>query len=139
MSRSAPATTPTTACADREAIGEWFGLMKLGPPGRAFHDLIQDRLPFEQFGIYLNPGHLIHLDEWMSSPFYAGSEIPVTSGMAIQVDVIPQSTTYFLTRMEDGIVVADQELRAKLKKSAPDCFERCQRRRSFMNDVLGIE
>jgi Xaa-Pro aminopeptidase len=122
-----------------EAMGEWFGLMKLGTPGRSVYDLIQDRLPFDRFGVYLNPGHLIHLDEWMNSPFYAGSEIPVASGMAIQVDVIPQSTTYFSTRMEDGIVIADGELRAKLKGSIPDCYERCQKRRSFMSDVLGIE
>jgi Xaa-Pro aminopeptidase len=122
-----------------EAMGEWFGLMKLGTPGHAVYDLIQDRLPFDKFGVYLNPGHLIHLDEWMSSPFYAGSEIPVASGMAIQVDVIPQSAKYFSKRMEDGIVVADGELRAKLKESVPDCYERCQRRRSFMSDVLGIE
>jgi hypothetical protein len=122
-----------------EAMGEWFGLMELGTPGRCVYDLIQSRLPFEKFGIYLNPGHLIHLDEWMSSPFYAGSEIPVTSNMAIQVDVIPQSTTYFSTRMEDGIVIADGELREKLKRSLPDFYERCQTRRSFMTDVLGIE
>jgi Xaa-Pro aminopeptidase len=122
-----------------EAMGEWFGLMKLGTPGHRVYDLIQDRLPFDKFGVYLNPGHLIHLDEWMSSPFYAGSEIPVASGMVIQVDVIPQSTKYFSTRMEDGIVIADGELRAKLKESAPDCYDRCQRRRRFMSDVLGIE
>jgi Xaa-Pro aminopeptidase len=121
-----------------EAMGEWFGLMKLGTPGRAIYDLIQDRLPFDRFGIYLNPGHLIHLDEWMSSPFYAGSQIPVTSGMTIQVDVIPQSSKYFSTRMEDGIVIADAELRAQLKDSVPDCYDRCQKRRSFMTDVLGI-
>ena len=122
-----------------EAMGEWFGLMQPGTPGHIVYDLIQDRLPFEKFGIYLNPGHLIHLDEWMSSPFYAGSEIPVASGMAIQVDIIPQSSQYFSTRMEDGIVVADAALRAQLKESAPACFDRCQKRRSFMADVLGIE
>ena len=122
-----------------EAMGEWFELIKLGTPAHAIYDLIQARLPFEKFGIYLNPGHLIHLDEWMSSPFYAGSEIPVASGMAIQVDVIPQSTTYFSTRMEDGIVVADKKLRAELKEFFPDCYDRCQKRRSFMNNVLGIE
>jgi len=122
-----------------EAMGEWFGLMRPGISGGSIYHLIQKRLPFEKFGIYLNPGHLIHLDEWMSSPFYAGSEIPVASGMAIQVDVIPQSNQYFSTRMEDGIVVADAELRTKLKQSAPDCFERCQQRRSFMQNVLGID
>ncbi|MBV8673051.1 MAG: hypothetical protein JOZ33_06430, partial [Acidobacteriaceae bacterium] len=77
-----------------EAMSEWFGLMKVGTPGHSVYDLIQDRLPFDRFGIYLNPGHLVHLDEWVSSPFYPGSEIPVASGMAIQVDVIPQSTAY---------------------------------------------
>ena len=122
-----------------EAMGEWFGLMKLGTPGHKVYDLTQDRLPFDQFGVYLNPGHLIHLDEWMSSPFYPNSDIPVTSGMAIQVDVIPQSARYFSTRMEDGIVIADHELRAALKQSFPKCYDRCQRRRSFMSGVLGIE
>jgi hypothetical protein len=122
-----------------EAMSEWFGLMKLDTLGHRVYDLIQDRLPFDQFGIYLNPGHLIHLDEWMSSPFYAASEIPVASGMAIQVDVIPSSAKYFSTRMEDGIAVADGELRAKLKESAPECYNRCQLRRVFMSDVLGIE
>ena len=121
------------------AMAEWFTLMKAGTPGHKVYDLIQDRLPFEQFGIFLNPGHLIHLDEWLSSPFYAGSEIPVASGMGIQVDVIPQSSRYFSTRMEDGIVIADSELRGKLKTFAPDCYDRCQKRRSFMSDVLGID
>jgi len=122
-----------------EAMSEWFGLMKLGTQGHHVYDLIQDRLPFDRFGIYLNPGHLIHLDEWVSSPFYQGSETPIASGMAIQVDVIPQSSTYFSTRMEDGLVIADAELRGKLKESSPDCFDRCQKRRSFMSNVLGIE
>ena len=63
----------------------------------------------------------------------------MASGMAIQVDVIPQSPKYFSTRMEDGLVIADMELREKLQASAPDCYERCQKRRSFMSDVLGIE
>jgi Xaa-Pro aminopeptidase len=121
-----------------ESMGEWFALMKLGTPGHAFYDLIQKRLPFEKFGIYLNPGHLIHLDEWVSSPFYSGSDIPVASGMYIQADVIPQSSQYFSTRMEDGVVVADEELRRKLKELAPDCFDRCQKRRKFMTNVLGI-
>ena len=92
-----------------EAMADWFGLMKLGAPGRAVYELIQARLPFEKFGIYLNPGHLIHMDEWMSSPFYVGSEIQVASGMAIQVDVIPQSARYFSTR------VWKMELRSRAK------------------------
>lgn len=122
-----------------EAMGEWFQLMRPGTPGREIFQLIQNRLPFDKYGIYLNPGHLIHLDEWVSSPIYAGSDIPIASGMAIQVDVIPQSSTYFSTRMEDGIVIAGADLRSRLKEHSPDCYSRCQARRKFMTDVLGFD
>jgi hypothetical protein len=59
--------------------------------------------------------------------------------MAIQVDVIPSSPAYFSTRMEDGVVLADAELRRSLRALYPACFARCQKRRTFMTDVLGID
>ena len=55
-----------------EALGQWFALLKPGTPGGRISSLIQERLPFERFGIFINPGHLIHLDEWLSSPIFAG-------------------------------------------------------------------
>jgi Xaa-Pro aminopeptidase len=122
-----------------EVMREWFALMKPGVAGGEIWRLIQKRLPFERFGIFLNPGHLIHLDEWVSSPIYLNSEIAMHSGMAIQVDIIPSSPTYFSTRMEDGIVLADADLRRQLREDWPDCYERCEKRRRFMADVLGIE
>jgi Xaa-Pro aminopeptidase len=122
-----------------EVMAEWFGLLKIGTPGGKLSALIAEKLPFGRFGIFLNAGHLIHLDEWMSSPIYAGSEVPLRSGMAIQVDVIPSSPVYFSTRMEDGVVLADAELRRSLKALYPACFARCEKRRAFMIDVLGID
>jgi Xaa-Pro aminopeptidase len=122
-----------------EVMAEWFALLKIGTPGGKLSALIAEKLPFERFGIFLNPGHLIHLDEWLSSPIYPGSEIPLRSGMAIQVDVIPSSPLYFSTRMEDGVVLADAELRRSLKALYPACFARCAKRRAFMIDVLGID
>ncbi len=122
-----------------EVLSDWFALLKPGTPGGQIWKLIHERLPFERFGIFLNPGHLIHLDEWLSSPIYPGSEIPLHSGMAIQVDVIPSSPVYSSTRMEDGVVLADKTLQAELKASFPDCYARCLKRRKFMTDVLGIE
>jgi len=122
-----------------EVMSQWFALMKCGTNGSEIWRLINDGLPFDRFGIFLNPGHLIHLDEWLSSPIYRDSDIPLHSGMAIQVDVIPSSPIYFSTRMEDGIVLADQQLRQELKSYSPQCYERCQKRRAFMQDVLGIE
>ncbi|MGA8705985.1 MAG: hypothetical protein WB646_03245 [Steroidobacteraceae bacterium] len=122
-----------------QVMAEWFGLLKVGTAGGKLAALIAEKLPFDRFRIFLNPGHLIHLEEWISSPIYAGSDVPLHSGMVMQVDVIPSSPIYFSTRMEEGIVLADASLRASLKTAYPDCFARCQKRRSFMVDVLGID
>jgi Xaa-Pro aminopeptidase len=121
-----------------EVMSEWFSLLHLGTPGDTLARLVNEKLPFDQFGIFLNPGHLIHLDEWVSSPIYPGSTLPLRSGMVFQVDVIPASPVYFSTRMEDGVVIADETLRAQLQARYPDCFARCQQRREFMINVLGI-
>lgn len=122
-----------------EVLSEWFSHLRIGTPGAELARLVNEKLPFDKFGIFLNPGHLIHLDEWVSSPIYPGSAIPFHSGMAIQVDVIPASRIYFSTRMEDGVVLADETLRGQLQAQFPDCFARCQQRRAFMSAVLGIE
>ncbi|MBP7050436.1 MAG: hypothetical protein KBE65_05435 [Phycisphaerae bacterium] len=121
-----------------EAMSEWFDLLRIGTSGGELARLIAEKLPFDKFGIFLNPGHLIHLDEWLSSPIYPGSDVPLHSGMAMQVDVIPSSPIYSSTRMEDGVVIADETLRREIQQEFPDCFARCQRRRDFMANVLGI-
>ncbi len=121
-----------------EVMAEWFNRLRIGTPGGALARLVSERLSFEKFGIFLNAGHLIHLDEWLSSPIYPGSNVPLHSGMVMQVDVIPSSRTYSSTRMEDGVVIADQALRRQIQAQFPDCFARCQKRRDFMSEVLGI-
>jgi hypothetical protein len=120
-------------------MSEWYHMLSIGTPGGALARLIAHELPYERFGIYLNAGHLIHLDEWLSSPIYAGSALPIRSGMVIQVDVIPDSEVYFSTRMEDGVAIADRTLRQQIEAQYPDCFARCQARRRFMTDTLGID
>jgi len=122
-----------------EAMNRWFDLLRIGTPGGDLSRLISESLPFDQFGIFLNAGHLIHLDEWLSSPIYPGSDVRIHSGMAIQVDVIPSSRVYFSTRMEDGIVIADEALRCQISAQFPECYSRCLDRREFMSTVLGIE
>lgn len=122
-----------------EVMADWFGRLRLGTPGGELAAVVAEGLPFDRFGIFLNAGHLIHLEEWISSPIYPGSEVELHSGMAVQVDVIPSSPVYFSTRMEDGVVLADAELRRRLKDLYPGCYERCQKRRRFMTDALGID
>ncbi len=122
-----------------KAMAQWFSALKIGAKGGLFHDIIHDQLPFDQFGIFLNAGHLIHLDEWVSSPIYKGSDLPIRSGMVFQVDVIPSSSLYGSTRMEDGIFIADDKLQNQLKEKYPDCYARCLARREFMRNTLGFE
>jgi hypothetical protein len=90
--------------------------------------------------VSLNPGHLIHLDEWVSSPIYRGSTQRLRSGMALQVDVIPATNSpYHTTNIEDGIALADRALREAFERQYPEAWERIQRRRTFMREVLGIK
>jgi hypothetical protein len=63
---------------------------------------------------HLNPGHQIHLDEWVNAPVAPRSGIEFRAGMAMQVDVIPATgIDYFTTNIEDGVALADQTLRAR--------------------------
>jgi hypothetical protein len=118
-----------------EALGEWFRCLRIGAPAGSLYNAIHQRLPAEVFGIKLNPGHLIHLDEWPCSPVEQGSTIPLRSGMIMQCDVIPSSKRYFSTRMEDSYLLADPALRSRLPQ---DVLDRCRARQRFMRDTLGF-
>jgi hypothetical protein len=122
-----------------EAVAEWYGALHVGQTGGALQAIIDRRLGDPFFGIFLNPGHLIHLDEWVSSPVAPGSTIELRSGMAMQVDIIPATgTDYFTTNIEDGIALGNASLRAELADRFPDAWGRIQTRRRFMGEALGI-
>ena len=123
-----------------EAIAEWYGALRIGQTGGVLHEIIQRRLGDPFFGIFLNPGHQIHLDEWVNSPMTPGSTIELRSGMAFQVDVIPATgSEYFTTNIEDGLALADETLRSGFARRYPDAWTRIQARRRFMAEALGIE
>jgi hypothetical protein len=121
------------------ALSEWFGMMRPDIAGGAVWDRMMGLLPFDMFGVTLNPGHLIGTDEWISSPVFRGSDLPLRSGMAMQCDVIPGHPVYGSTRMEDGYVIADAALRAELMAAAPDLVRRCDLRRAFMRGRVGLD
>lgn len=121
------------------AMSAWCGLMRPGMPGGAVWARMQEMLPFDTFGVSLNPGHLIGLDEWVSSPIFEGSGVPLASGMAMQMDVIPFHTTYGSTRMEDGYMLADEGLRAELTARFPNVARRAEARARFMRDQIGMD
>jgi Xaa-Pro aminopeptidase len=122
------------------AIADWYGALRVGVTGGELHDVVMRRLGDPFFGIFLNPGHQIHLDEWVSSPIFDGSAIELRSGMAFQVDVIPATgTDWFTTNIEDGVALADAALREAFARAYPDAWGRIEARRAFMRDRLGID
>jgi len=121
------------------AMGEWFSRLRAGASAGEIDRRMRVLLPDDGFHVKLNPGHLIHLDEWVSTPFYPGSDIELHSGMAIQSDVIPSHPRYVSTRMEDTFALADAGLRAELARLYPECLARCAARRDFMRNVLGFD
>jgi hypothetical protein len=122
------------------AIVEWYETVGIGVTGGELYSIIQKHLGDPFFGIGLNPGHLIHLDEWLHSPIYEDSTMKLRSGMAIQVDVIPAThSPYHTTNIEDGIALADGELCAELSLKYPEAWERIEHRRAYMENTLGIK
>jgi Xaa-Pro aminopeptidase len=121
------------------AMSDWCAMMRPGVSGGYVWAHMMAALPPDRFGVTLNPGHLIGLDEWISSPIGEGSTDPIASGMAMQMDVIPSHPVYGSTRMEDGYVIADAALRADLARDFPNVARRCAARARFMREVIGME
>ncbi len=123
-----------------EAVAEWYEALHVGQTGGALQAIVDRRLADPFFGIFLNPGHQISLDEWVNSPIGPGSTIELRSGMAFQVDIIPATGgDYFTTNIEDGIALADGSLRAEFAARFPAAWGRIEARRRFMADALGID
>lgn len=122
------------------AIAEWYQTIHVGQTGGALYEIVDRHLGDPFFGIFLNPGHQIHLEEWVNSPIWEGSDILLRSGMAFQVDVIPATgTDYFTTNIEDGIALADADLRNEFEQQYPEAWDRIVARRRFMKEALGID
>jgi hypothetical protein len=122
------------------AVAEWYGALHIGQVGGELQRIVDEHLGDPFFGVHLNPGHQLHLDEWVNSPVFPGSGIELRSGMALQCDIIPATgTPYFTTNIEDGVVLADEALRTELAARHPGAWQRIQARRAFMAEQLGID
>ena len=117
----------------------WYELIGIGVTGGEIHKAVMAHVGDPFFGVGLNPGHLIHLDEWLHSPVKQGSTKTFASGMAVQCDIIPATgTDYFTSNIEDGIALLDAEGRSEFARKYPEAWSRITSRRAFMQDVLGI-
>ena len=122
-----------------EAAAEWYETIGIGVIGGELDAKMRARLDNDFFKLALNPGHLIHIDEWMHSPVRPGSTEAFRSSQAIQIDMIPApGNSYFTTNIEDGIALLDERGRAEFAERFPEAWGRIEARRAFMADDLGI-
>ncbi len=121
-------------------VAAWYEAVGIGVAGGDLQELVDGMLAAAGLATALNPGHLIHLEEWMHSPVNPGSEIKLRSGMLIQCDIIPVvATDYHTVNAEDTIALADEALRGELRVEYPQVWARIEVRREFMRYALGIE
>jgi hypothetical protein len=116
----------------------WLETIRIGLTAGELYDVTASRIGDPFYGVFLNPGHFIHLDEWPSSPVREGSTVEFRSGNAIQLDIIPGPATHQNSQIEDGIVLADETLRAELRAAYPGAWDRIQQRRAMLENVFGI-
>ncbi len=123
-----------------DAVAAWLEALRVGQTGGTLQAIIEQHLGDPFFGIFLTPGHLISLEEWLHSPIAPGSETTLRSGMVLESDVIPATgTDYFTTNVESPFALADEALRAELAGRYAEMWARILARRSFMRETLGIE
>lgn len=120
------------------AVVTWLENIRPGMTGGELYQLIEDVLPKSEYHWHLNPGHLVADEEWLCSPVGPGSDIPLKSGMLLQIDIIPSRAGYAGASIEDTVALADETLRKQLSVEYPALWARVQKRREFIEREIGI-
>jgi hypothetical protein len=121
------------------AIATWYEALAVGIAGGDVFTTVTDLLAGEEFASSLNPGHLIHYEEWMDSPIRAGSDDPIASGMVLQSDIIPTGIRPGWTvNCEDTVAIADASLRGEIEARHPALWSRIRARQDYVRSTLGI-
>lgn len=121
-----------------QAVVSWLEYMRVGVKGHEVYELIEQVLPKTEYHWHLNPGHLVADEEWLCSPIYPASDIPLSSGMLLQIDIIPSRKGYAGASIEDTIALADETLRLQIATLYPELWQRISARRKYIRDVLNI-
>ncbi len=121
------------------AIAAWYETVKVGSIGGDIYDAVMSKIGDQKFGVVLNPGHNIGMDEWTNSPMYRDSSIPIINGSYLQCDIIASGSDPIRCAIcEDTVVVADLDLRNRLRIEFPNTFDRIVKRQKIMRNELGI-
>ena len=121
-------------------IVHWYENIKIGITGKTILELIKKEVPeYDSLGIGLNPGHLIHNDEWTSSIFTDTGEYVIKDRMAIQCDIIACPDEYPGIHIEDGLIMASADTRQQFAEKYPESWKRIEKRRKLMKEQLNIQ
>jgi len=121
-------------------IVSWYEMLRIGVSCGDIYEMTDRELGLSEFGCTLNPGHLTHTDEWTNSPFQKNSMVKLRPGMALQCDyTVTWQQPFMSAHIEDGLVIADEQLREQVARLAPGCWERIQARRALIRSVLNID
>ena len=121
------------------AVYNWYEMIGIGVCCGDMFDMISECLPADKYGWKLNPGHMTAYEEWSCSPFFKGSKTVIESGMMFQMDIIPSDPNYPTPNDEDGLVIADEDLRREIEENYPDVYDRFMARRKFVEEQIGIK
>ena len=122
-----------------KAVAAWYATIGLGTKGREIYSAVAEHIGSPEFGLGLNPGHSIGMDEWTNSPVSADSEIAIHNGTHIQCDIIASCASPMMNAIcEDTVVIADIVLREQLQFQFPEVYDRIIARQNFMRNVLNI-
>ncbi len=121
------------------SIAAWYEMVRIGAAFGDIYDMVEKQLGIQKYNIILNPGHLIHTDEWTNSPFEKGNSVKIHSGHVIQCDYsVCFKEPYLPCHIEDGLAVGNEALQKEIEKLAPGCGRRIQKRKKFMREILNI-
>jgi hypothetical protein len=121
------------------AVARWYETIDIGVAGGELDAQVRSSLATAGLSLALNPGHLIHNEEWLNTPIYPGSAECLRSGQAVQCDILPSTADgVFTSAMEDGILLLDEASRFAFAERYPAAWDRIGARRTFMEETLGI-
>ncbi len=122
-----------------QAVKTWYELLSVGTSTKKIYSEVMKLVGSDRFGVSLNPGHSIHIEEWINSPFRNDRNHILRSGMAFQCDIIAfPGPPYIGVHVEDTVVIADSKLTSFIKNEYPITYNRISKRRKMMRDILGI-
>ena len=122
-----------------KAYNWWLQNIEIGIKGGDFYDRFAEYYPQSKYGWELCPGHLTADEEWLSSPFYKGSDAIVQSGNIFQVDFIPIQKGHHGVSAESTIALADAALIQEIQTEYPDLWNRIETRRAYLKEHLNID